>query len=164
MVRKTLIRRMMNYLPMSIELAAALQVDEAVDQGKRAYIQGDFSVIEEDDDDVGAAAAAPVAGQVVDGELKPDAAEAAAATAQKAATGDGAGEASPDIDGLIKEAEALAQKGSDLCLDLCRNLPIEEADRIRAIYHKLTFTSDASAGDGKGDAPAAATTRKRGDK
>ncbi|MCA3067491.1 MAG: recombinase RecT [Rhodocyclaceae bacterium] len=126
MVRKTLIRRMMNYLPMSIELSAALQVDEAVEQGKRAAIEGDFNVITSEDDE--AAAAAPVEGQVVDGEGD------AAATAQKAATGDGAGEAPPDIDGLIKEAEALAQKGSDLCLDLCRNLPEEESDRIRAIY------------------------------
>lgn len=48
MVRKTLIRRMANYLPMSIELAAAIQVDAAVSAGNAAAIDGDFSVIEND--------------------------------------------------------------------------------------------------------------------
>lgn len=47
MVRKTLIRRMANYLPMSVELEAALQVDSAVTEGKGATIDADFVVTEQ---------------------------------------------------------------------------------------------------------------------
>jgi recombination protein RecT len=50
MVRKTLIRRMANYLPMSIELQNALSIDEAADSGKSATIDGDFVVVSERDD------------------------------------------------------------------------------------------------------------------
>lgn len=49
MVRKTLIRRMMNYLPMSIELSNAIQLSDAADDGKKAIIDGDFVNIIEDD-------------------------------------------------------------------------------------------------------------------
>lgn len=49
MVRKTLIRRMANYLPMSIELANAISVSDAADSGHRATIEGDFVTISEDD-------------------------------------------------------------------------------------------------------------------
>lgn len=52
MMRKTLIRRMANYLPMSIEFAAALQVDEAASAGKAAAIEGDFSVVTHEADEV----------------------------------------------------------------------------------------------------------------
>lgn len=45
MVRKTLIRRMANYLPMSIELQNALQIDEAVDAGNKAVLDGDFVTV-----------------------------------------------------------------------------------------------------------------------
>jgi len=48
MVRKTLIRRMMNYLPMSIELSAAIQLSDAADEGKIASIDADFVVVEKD--------------------------------------------------------------------------------------------------------------------
>lgn len=51
MVRKTLIRRMANYLPMSIELSAAVQLSDSVDEGKRASIDGDFVVVQHDDDE-----------------------------------------------------------------------------------------------------------------
>jgi recombination protein RecT len=51
MVRKTLIRRMANYLPMSIELSNALQIDEAADQGKQTTLDGDFVVVQDNDDD-----------------------------------------------------------------------------------------------------------------
>lgn len=47
MVRKTLIRRMANYLPMSIELANAIQIGDAADAGHKATIDGDFVAIEE---------------------------------------------------------------------------------------------------------------------
>jgi recombination protein RecT len=53
MMRKTLIRRMANYLPMSIEFAAALQVDEAVSAGRAAAIEGDFAVVTAEDNDTG---------------------------------------------------------------------------------------------------------------
>lgn len=47
MVRKTLIRRMANYLPMSIEFANALTLDDAVAEGKKAAIDGEFVEIDE---------------------------------------------------------------------------------------------------------------------
>lgn len=47
MVRKTLIRRMANYLPMSIELANAIQIGDAADAGHKATIDGDFVTVEE---------------------------------------------------------------------------------------------------------------------
>jgi len=50
MVRKTLIRRMANYLPMSIELQNALQVDDAVSEGRRATLDGDFVIVTDPDD------------------------------------------------------------------------------------------------------------------
>lgn len=49
MVRKTLVRRMANYLPMSIELSNALQVSDAADEGKRTTIEGDFVVVHDDE-------------------------------------------------------------------------------------------------------------------
>ena len=48
MVRKTLIRRMANYLPMSIELSNAIQVGDSAEAGHKATIEGDFVTIEED--------------------------------------------------------------------------------------------------------------------
>lgn len=47
MVRKTLIRRMANYLPMSIELANAIQIGDAAEAGHKATIDGDFVTVEE---------------------------------------------------------------------------------------------------------------------
>lgn len=49
MVRKTLIRRMANYLPMSIELANALEIDRMADDGKAAIIDGTGMVTEKAD-------------------------------------------------------------------------------------------------------------------
>ncbi len=67
MVRKTLLRRMANYLPMSIELATAVEVDNAAAMGNAATIDADFSVIvDEESNPVG----------LIDqetGEIKPDA-------------------------------------------------------------------------------------------
>lgn len=47
MVRKTLIRRMSNYLPMSIEFANALTLEDATAEGKRAALDGEFVEVEE---------------------------------------------------------------------------------------------------------------------
>lgn len=49
MIRKTLVRRMANYLPMSIELSNALQVSDAADEGKLATIEGDSVVVHDDE-------------------------------------------------------------------------------------------------------------------
>lgn len=49
MVRKTLIRRMSNYLPMSIEFQNALTLDDAASAGKRAVLDGEF--VETDDEE-----------------------------------------------------------------------------------------------------------------
>lgn len=57
MVRKTLIRRMANYLPMSIELQTALQVSDAAEEGKHVTLDGDFAVIEDDENTIEAEAA-----------------------------------------------------------------------------------------------------------
>lgn len=57
MVRKTLIRRMANYLPMSIELQTALQIDQAVEEGKTVTLDGDFVQINDDAETVDAPAA-----------------------------------------------------------------------------------------------------------
>lgn len=51
MVRKTLIRRMANYLPMSIEFSNALTVDQANEEGKKASIDGEFVEIEEEQEE-----------------------------------------------------------------------------------------------------------------
>lgn len=51
MVRKTLIRRMANYLPMSIEFANALAIDGAVADGKKAALDGEFVEIQEAEED-----------------------------------------------------------------------------------------------------------------
>lgn len=48
MVRKTIIRRMANYLPMSIELSNALQLGDAAEAGHKATFDGEFIVIDED--------------------------------------------------------------------------------------------------------------------
>jgi recombination protein RecT len=61
MVRKTLIRRMANYLPMSIELSNAIQIDEAAEAGNKATIDGDFVVVTERDDEID-----PVTGELTD--------------------------------------------------------------------------------------------------
>lgn len=47
MRRKTVIRRMANYLPMSIEFANALTVDDATNEGNRAVIAGQFVEVDE---------------------------------------------------------------------------------------------------------------------
>ncbi len=52
MVRKTLIRRMANYLPMSIELQQAIQISDAHDDGKRAAIDATGFVAVDDDENV----------------------------------------------------------------------------------------------------------------
>lgn len=49
MVRKTLIRRMANYLPMSIELSNAIQIGDAAEDGRRATLDGDFVVVQEEE-------------------------------------------------------------------------------------------------------------------
>lgn len=51
MIRKTLIRRMSNYLPMSIEFANALTIDDAVSDGKKAALDGEFVEVEEIEDE-----------------------------------------------------------------------------------------------------------------
>jgi len=48
MVRKTLIRRMCKYLPMSVELQNALQISDAAESGQKADLEGDFVIISDD--------------------------------------------------------------------------------------------------------------------
>jgi len=54
MGKKTAVRRLSKYLPLSIELSAALAVDEMADQGRVAHVDttmdGEFVVVEEEDD------------------------------------------------------------------------------------------------------------------
>lgn len=60
MVRKTLIRRMSNYLPMSIELSNALQIDQMADDGKAAVIDGAGMVVEKPETEMAPVDAPPV--------------------------------------------------------------------------------------------------------
>jgi recombination protein RecT len=47
MVRKTLIRRMANYLPMSVELQTSLQVLDKIDAGEKPFIEGGIVITED---------------------------------------------------------------------------------------------------------------------
>ena len=102
MVRKTLIRRMANYLPMSVELEAALQVDDAATAGKGATIDGDFIVTERDRDDAGDPG--PMAGQAE----RVDTATGEIGTGPAKTAEDASGEAGPRyaeiLDGINKAA------------------------------------------------------------
>ncbi len=62
MVRKTLIRRMSNYLPMSIELQNAIQISDAADEGKRASLDGDFVIVDEGEEEHSAGSTSEEAG------------------------------------------------------------------------------------------------------
>lgn len=62
--------------------------------------------------------------------IEPEAAPAAPA----APTADEKQSAGPSIPALYQEALKLATKGSDLCLDLCRDLPDDMAGEIKAVY------------------------------
>jgi recombination protein RecT len=82
MVRKTLIRRMANYLPMSVELSAALAMDNAADTGKGVTLDADFVVTETSGDaqeggdepqtSGASASAADQGGQAAAGDKVPD--------------------------------------------------------------------------------------------
>ncbi len=128
MVRKTLLRRMANYLPMSIELATAVEVDNAAAMGNAATIDADFSVIvDEESNPVG----------LIDqetGEIKPDAfAETPPPAGQEAAGAQTEGE----VGALYQDALKFAQKGSDLALDIARKLPPAMAKEIQAEYDNV---------------------------
>lgn len=113
MVRKTLIRRMANYLPMSIELQNALQVDEAVDAGKNATIDGDFVVVSERDEEPAAADRAdPTTGELAD---------------QRAQQQDAMLPAYGDLLSQIQKAGSV--EILDLVMDSARDLP--EGDRVK---------------------------------
>jgi len=49
MVRKTMIRRIVNYLPMSIELSNAIQISDAAEDGKKAFIEADIVMTDEEE-------------------------------------------------------------------------------------------------------------------
>lgn len=115
MVRKTLIRRMANYLPMSIELQNALQVDEAVDAGKNATIEGDFVVVSErDEEPLAADRADPATGEITDQRTRQE-------EAMLPAYG--------DLLGQIQKADSL--EILDLVMDSARDL--SESDRVKLV-------------------------------
>lgn len=70
MVRKTLIRRMSNYLPMSIELSNALTISDAVDAGKHATLDGDFVTVRDPEEPAMAALDNQPGGQHIEFDLE----------------------------------------------------------------------------------------------
>lgn len=112
MRRKTVIRRMANYLPMSIEFANAITLDDATNAGNKAVIAGEF--VEVDENAV----------------LEPD---APAALPEKAG-----GEAPPTggpmftkDDVAAQIAQATADEHIDLALDTMTDLTAREQDDLR---------------------------------
>ena len=144
MVRKTLVRRMANYLPMSIELAAAIQVDEAATAGKAAAIDGDFNVITDEDDVATPALERNGGGETIDhstGEVTSTStdgakAEAAPADKPKAAARKPAASAAPPVItyAIVSEKLKAAFEAKDVdLLDAHASLIKEVAD---ATVHK----------------------------
>ncbi|PVX77207.1 recombinase RecT [Paraburkholderia unamae] len=113
MVRKTLIRRMANYLPMSIELNNALQVDEAVDAGKHATIDGDFVVVREDDESPASDHADLVTGEITDQRAQQE-------------------ESMVSYGDLLAQVQkATSVEALDLMMDTARDLPEEQYVKIQ---------------------------------
>ncbi len=142
MARKTLIRRMANYLPMSIELAAALAVDEAASAGKSATIDGDFQVISNDDEGEASATGANA------GSSEPPPADGKPQ------------EQNPTVnktDLLAKFDAAVKSKDVDLLdadADLIRYIPDQaEREEVQAVYkaarEEITAAAQAKPGKGK---------------
>ena len=118
MVRKTLIRRMANYLPMSIELSNALQVDEAADAGKHATIEGDFVVVSERDEEPAAADRAdPATGELTD---------------QREQQQDAMLPAYGDLLSQIQKADS--PEILDLVMDSARDLPQSDLVKLQQAY------------------------------
>lgn len=106
MARKTLIRRMSNYLPMSVELAAALQIDAHTAEGKRATYDGD--VVQTHDDSPAAVEHQGAADAELDESMRSNVSGAAPEDGQPA------GEATtPER----RKARTAAAEGSDFRMD-----------------------------------------------
>ena len=147
MVRKTLIRRMANYLPMSVELEAALQVDAAVNDGKGATIDSDFIVVTEGEG-VPQQAEAPA---------KPEAATAAVPAGDTENPGAGVHEgaaakkagAAESITYAEIEAEIRAAETETDVLDAKRRVPLlkdegQQADALAEVAKRLREIKNAS--------------------
>ena len=147
MVRKTLIRRMANYLPMSVELEAALQVDAAVNDGKGATIDSDFIVVTEGEG-VPQQAEAPA---------KPEAAAAAVPAGDTENPGAGVqedaaakkAEPAESITYAKIEAEIRAAETETDVLDAKRRVPLlkdegQQADALAEVSKRLREIKKAS--------------------
>lgn len=71
MVRKTIIRRAVNYLPMSIELANAVAASDAAEAGKRVVIDGGNVEVVEDGDDTAPGNIDTETGEIREGDVLP---------------------------------------------------------------------------------------------
>lgn len=125
MGRKTVVRRLCNWLPKSAELQMALDVDTAGEQGQRAAIEGDFVVIPEEEE--------PTSGQAGK-DNQPESRQGAAA-------------GSPDVtaDSLVEQMRAVKSKdAADAILDLSRGLSQEDQAKVRTSYeNRLQVLSEA---------------------
>lgn len=121
MARKTLLRRMANYLPMSVEFAAALEIDSATSAGKAATLEGEFTVMVADENESepvqeGAGQPAQLAGEQQQA-AKPagrQRAQPKAADPQPAAQEAGAAAAAPAGQGDQLPAGSEAAKAADI--------------------------------------------------
>lgn len=124
MARKTLIRRICKYLPKSNELATALSLNDASERGAQNLTVQDAIA--------NTFIPPPIAGESerVDTETGEITAQEAPPAPDPATTG-------PDIPALYQEALAAAKNGSDLALDLARNLPPQMAAEIKTEFEAV---------------------------
>lgn len=137
MVRKTVIRRMANYLPMSIELSNAIQLSDAADQGKRADIQGDIVVVhDEPGHDIDQITGGASGGGTGSGDDAPPGADASGGGSEPSGGGDsdgpGNGVTEEQIVGAMGRAQTL--EALDLAIDLGTGLPKDVKARLAAQY------------------------------
>lgn len=161
MARKTLIRRMANYLPMSIELDAALKIDAAAESGRTVHtektIEGDVFVTVDEDGVIGEAApqgqdAQPEgkAGEQIQQEPqgKTRTRNKEAAPEQQQEAGNGASTAPFSL----QDALAMVANGEYAqARDLVRSAPFTDIDR-QAVEAEIEQRTAQLRGDAVGDA------------
>lgn len=156
MVRKTLIRRMANYLPMSIELQVAIQIGDAADEGKRATLDGDFVIVQDDEQP----ADAPAQLEERQAVTIPQQARAPAAEAIDRGTGEiheptqqRVAATDADAPGFADAHAAVRDGDLDLARDIARSLPDAQRQQIEQAITNLQS-------DQQQDAPARGRSRQ----
>ena len=146
MVRKTLIRRMANYLPMSIELANAIQIGDAADAGHRATLDGDFVTVDESTVSEAAAPEVPALEQQ----------EAIRVPTDLPREAEYAGPTFADAQAAIRDGEY------DLARDIARGLSPAQRQQIEAAISNLSAPPAEERSSPAPTQQAPATRRSRG--